>query len=194
MISEPPNYDPVALWQKHSEFTPPSLQDMRRRADNFDAEIRRGRMIFATALVLHLAMSLLPNLTGLRTSFWWFGVIQFALLITWVTFIPFRNGMNNQFSLRFLISAADTPVFDFYRRQLIRRRDYFQDDARRTVQIIVLGFNFILYSVVYPKLFIVFGLPLLFFALLLYKRRKFELPKIQQELQLLDRWRKETNE
>jgi hypothetical protein len=80
---------------------------------------------------LHLALSLLPNLTGLPTTLWWVGVIRFALLITCVNFIPFRNDMDNRSSLGFLSAAADTPIFDFYRRQLIHRKDYFQDDARR---------------------------------------------------------------
>jgi hypothetical protein len=170
------------------------MHDLQRRSENFEAQHRRGHLIFVTAITLHLAVSLLPNLTGLPTSLWWVGVIRFALLIIWVSFIPFKQETDNHLSLGFLSAAADTPVFDFYRRQLVRRRDYFQDNSRRTIQIVVFGLSFVLYSAVYPRLFILFGLPLLFFALLVYKRRKFELPKIQQELQLLDRWRKENNE
>jgi len=41
MISEPPEYDPIAIWQNQQKHVPPSFQDILMRARRFEARNRR---------------------------------------------------------------------------------------------------------------------------------------------------------
>ena len=187
MISEPPEYDPITVWQSQRQHDVPSQQDILRRSREYEAKIRRASVIFGVALLLHLALSITEDIGGFKGRIWWVGVIRFALMIVWVYNIPSSAGRRDSSSLMFLTSSAITPVFDFYRRQLQHRRDYFRDDYRRILQVGLIGVGFVLYSIFYPSLFLVFGIPLAVCAVLIYKRRQLELPKIQEELELLDR-------
>jgi hypothetical protein len=118
------------------------------------------------------------------------GVIRFALLLVWVAYIPIQPLLSSGNSLSIFSPDAGTiPVFDFYRRQLERRRDYFQDDYRKVIQLVIVGFAFILYSVLYPRLFLVFGIPIAVCGIVFHRRRSRELPQIQREIEILDRLR-----
>jgi hypothetical protein len=192
MILDPPNYDPITVWQSQTEHSTPRQEELLRRAGQFKATNRRGSLVFAMAFILHLGISLTEDFAGVRASIWWIGVIRFALMIVWVYYLPFSTSGTNKASPISLRDAGLTPVLDFYRRELERRRDYFQDDYRKVVQWILLGAGFTLYSIFYPKLFLVFAVPLAIWAVLLYKRRVSELPEIQRELAALDRLQKES--
>jgi hypothetical protein len=191
MILEPPDYDPITVWQSQTEHSAPTLEEILKRADQFKAKNRRGTFIFAVAFILYLGISLTEDFAGIKASIWWVGVIRFALLIVWVYYLPLKTSSTDNSSLIFLRPAI-TPVLDFYRRELERRRDYFQDDYRRVLQLVFLGIAFTLYSVFYPSLFLIFGIPLAVWAVLLYQRRKGVLPQIQREIETLDRLQKES--
>jgi hypothetical protein len=192
MISEPPNYDPITVWQSQTEHSTPALEDVLKRAHQFKAKDRRAAFIFGAAFILHIAISLTEDFAGVEGRLWWVGVIRFALLTVWVYYLPFRTFGTNNSSPISLRVAAMTPVLDFYRRELVRRRDYFRDDYRGVLQLVLLGAAFIIYSVFYPRLFLVFSIPLAVWTVLLYKRRKDELPQIQREIETLDRLQKES--
>ena len=190
MISEPPDYDPITVWQNQKEHSAPSLEQILMRANKFKAKNRRGAFIFGLAFGLHLAVSVAQDAAGMR-GIWWVGIIQFALLIVWVYYIPFKTSGADNLSPLSLRTAAMTPVFDFYRRQLEKHRDYLRDDTRGVVQLVIIGIAFALNSLLYPSLFLIFGIPLAVCAAVFYKRRRAELPRIQHELEILDRLRKE---
>ena len=188
MISEPPEYDPIAIWQNQQKHVPPSFQDILMRARRFEARNRRGVLIFSTALILHIAVSIVEDLSGTKSRIWWVGSIRFALMSVWIYFLPFSKSRTDGSSTLFLRGAANTPVLDFYRRQLRRRIDYFQDSLVRKVQIAALLVSFVLYSIFYPPLFLVSGVPFAILTILFYKRRLRELPAIQDELDVVNRF------
>ena len=180
-------YDPIVIWQRETEsIAVPPPTEIQSREQRFRAKRRLDFAIFLAAITLHLAVSLLEDFSGSNGSIWWVGVIRFALFATWVSFIPCRIASIDNSSLTDLRVAATTPVFDFYRRQLRRERDYFQDDFRKKFQVIALVLGTVIYSLVYPRLFLVFALPILVGGMKIYKRRTSELPEIQRELQMLD--------
>src|SRR5262245_40322240 len=109
MISEPPNYDPIAVWQSQTEHTAPTLEEVLKRAGQFKAKNRRGTFIFAVAFILHLGISLTEDFAGYAASIWWVGVIRFALLIVWVYYLPLKTSSTDNSSLIFLRIAAMTP-------------------------------------------------------------------------------------
>jgi hypothetical protein len=189
MIAEPPEFNPIAVWRNQTVPPAPSLEAIAARARAFAAKNRRHTLIFSIALALHVTVSVIEDATVAKGSIWWLGVIRFALFVTWVVYIPFRK---DEASLTSLRVAALTPVLDFYRTQLERQRDYFQDDLRRKTQFIALGVGFILYSLFYPSLFLVFGIPIIAGAAIFYKLRRSELPEIQRELGTLRRLQKES--
>ena len=191
MISEPPEYDPKTIWQSQKQHSIPSFEEILMRAHRLKEKNRRRAVIFATALILHLAVSVVEDIAGVDGSLWWVGVIRFALLVVWVYYIPSAPlGIYNSSPLS-LRTIAMTPVFDFYRTQLERRRDYFQDGYRTQLQSVLLCAGFILYSIVYPRPFLVFGIPIAIVSALLYKRRNRELPEIKREIDALNRFEKD---
>src|SRR5262245_41362694 len=108
MILEPPNYDPIAVWQSQTEHSAPTLEEICRRARQFNARNRRDALIFAAAFILHFAISLTEDFAGVSASIWWVGVIRFALLIVWVYYIPFKSSDTDNSSPIFLRVAAMT--------------------------------------------------------------------------------------
>jgi hypothetical protein len=191
MISEPPEYDPKTIWQSQTQYSIPSFEEIRMRAHRLMEKNRRGAVIFAAALILYLALSVGEDVAGVDGPLWWIGVIRFALLVVWVYYIPSASPAIFNSSPLSLRTIAMTPVFDFYRTQLERRRDYFQDGYRMQLQSVLLGAGFILYSIAYPRLFLVFGIPIAIGSALLYKRRNCELPEIKREIEALNRFEKD---
>src|SRR5262245_53491517 len=126
MILEPPDYDPITVWQSQTEHSAPTLEAILKRADQFKAKNRRGTFIFALAFILYLGISITEDFAVIKAGIWWVGVIRFALLIVWVYYLPLNASSSDNSALIFLRPAV-TPVLDFYRRELERRRDYFQD-------------------------------------------------------------------
>ena len=187
MTNQPPDFDPIAVWQNTREHSAPSLEELMDRANQLRERQRRDGLIFVIAFVLHLVVSLGEDFLGIEGNLWWVGVIRFALLLLWITYIPFPIGSLDNPSLTVLRIAGTTPVVDFYRSQLLRRRDYFRDDNRRVFQWIGILGGSTLYSILYPRLFVVFAIPLAVGATLIYRRRQRELPEIQRELDELER-------
>ena len=70
MISEPPEYDPIAVWQNQTERTAVSMDDVLRSAHRLEAKNRRDRLVFGIALSLHLAVSITEDFAGIKTSIW----------------------------------------------------------------------------------------------------------------------------
>jgi hypothetical protein len=193
MISEPPEYDPVTIWQSQAPQSVPSLEDVLMRSRRFQTQNRRHALIFSIALGLHLFVSIAEDLAGTKSTIWWVGAIRFLLMTIWVYFLPFNTARNDQSSTLFLREAATTPVLDFYKRQLQKQRDYFQDNFVRKLQIVFLIVSFILYSIFYPPVFLFFGFPFAIVVAVFFKRRQRQLPRLQEELETLARYLKEEN-
>jgi hypothetical protein len=191
MIADTPEFDPIAVWQGQASPSAPLVEDITERARAFEARNRRRAIVFGLALGLHLAVSLVEDARVAKGSIWWVGVIRFALFTTWVLYLPFRPGDADDVSRTSLRLSGLTPVLDFYRRQLERQRNYFQDDHHRKTRFIALAVGFVLYSIFYPSLFLVFGIPIIVGAAAFYRRRRAEAPEIQHELEILQRLRKE---
>jgi len=181
------HFDPIAAWQNASDTAAPSLEEISSRAQRFQAKARRNAIIFSVAFVVYVAISLGEDLAGIEGSLWWVGVIRYALFLTWVLYMPFRVGSIDESSLAFLRLSGTTPVLDFYRRQLQRQRDFFRDNSQRMVQFVAIVFGTTIYCVVYPRLFLVFAVPIIVASVLIYQRRRTELPQIQTELEALDK-------
>jgi hypothetical protein len=192
MIAE--EFNPITVWQSQTSLPAPTMEQIDMRARSFERKNRRRNLVFCIALSMHLGVSLVEDATDAKGAIWWIGVLRFALFITWVAYIPFRSHDKDASSLTFLRIVALTPVLEFYRKQLEQQRDYFQDDYRRKTQFIAIGAGFILYSIFYPSLFLVFGIPIVIGAAVFYKRRRDELPEIRRELAELRRLQKEESQ
>src|SRR5262245_36971270 len=127
-------FDPAALWRSATESPRPSLDEIRIRAQQFRTKGRRNAVVFAVAFVLYLIVSLGEDFVDIEGSLWWVGVIRYVLFLTWILYMPFKVGGIDESSLAYLRFSGNTPVLDFYRRQLQRQRDFFRDNVQRMVQ------------------------------------------------------------
>ena len=192
MIPEPPNHDPLAVWQSHTDVAVPSLQEILARAAGFEAKTRRRSLFFWIAAALYLAVSITEDFAGVKGSIWWVGVIRFGLFVLWVLYIPFRTRAADEPLQTFSRLAGTTPVLEVYRRQLVRLREYFRDSYRGKLQAGLLAVGFIIYSIFYPTLFLIFGVPLALVGTVAFKRRRNEIFAIEREIETLDSLQKES--
>ena len=192
MIPEQPNHDPLAVWQSRKDDAVPSLQEISARAGEFKAQNRRRSLIFWIAAALYLAVSITEDFAGIKRNIWWVGVIRFGLFVLWVLYIPFRKGTEDDSLQTFSRIAGTTPVLEGYRRSLVRRRDYFRDSYRAKLQVGLLVIGFVIYSIFYPALFLIFGVPSAIAGVVAFKRRRNEISEIEREIDALHRFKKES--
>ena len=188
MTTDQPDHDPLAVWQSQAEDGAPSLREISARARRFEAQNRRRTSIFWIAAALYMAVSITEDFRGSKGTIWWIGAIRFGLFVSWVLYIPFLKGTSDE-SLR-IVGA--TPVLDTYRASLQRRRDYFRDSYRARLQPGLLLAGFVIYSIFYPPLFLIFGVPTAVAGAVAFKRWRIEISEIEQEIELLDRFQKES--
>jgi hypothetical protein len=191
MSDEHPEYDPKALWQQESEHARLSMEEIVARSEELKRKNRRDMATFSVALLLYAAISITEDISNIEGNLWWVGAIRFALLIVWVYYLPVGFAGTNYLSPIQLQTSGMTPSFEFYRKQLERRRDYFGDGYRTGLQWAFLTLGIVLFSIAYPPLFLLFGIPLAITAAVVFIRKKREMPHIQREIETLNRLTKQ---
>jgi hypothetical protein len=194
MPNEPPAYDPRSIWQNQkTEPVNMSLQLIRRQARKFQTASRmRVLTLCAMALLLFVA-----GVWGLAKTHETVPRVGWGLLIAWALYVPYQ-AHKRIWPRKFAGDAPLTTCVQFYRTELMRRRDYLLHVWRWFLGPLFVGIGVI----VVPAVIKALGNPQLllkaapFFTLLaiwlviFFPLRRREQRELQEEIDELDAFQK----
>src|SRR5262249_20173567 len=120
------NNDPKHIWTNQpTDQRIVSVREIRNLAKARYVGRRWKRIVFSSALILNLAISILPRVIGTRPQpehAGWIGMIWFASLATWI--LGFRYYVAPR-PVGLDLNTGQLSGLEFYRRELLAQVDYF---------------------------------------------------------------------
>jgi hypothetical protein len=185
MNGNPEPNDARRIWlsQTTEGFTPP-IEEVRRRAARSKAKARRARLTAIVAVTVNFiavaAVLVAPSGHPARP---WLEALQLVSLVVWfIYFTPEQAAEWNRMLTLDLDSRR--PCLDFYRRELVIRRDRYRWNLKVVPLVGILLVPFV-YRRYLAQAAILLGLAAAFF-IIAYVRKKRDVPRIQSEIADLD--------
>ena len=186
MNGNPESNDARQIWltQTTEGITPP-VEEVRRRAARSRAKARRARLTAVVAAAVNLvavaAVLIAPSGHPLRP---WLEALQLVSIIAWfIYFTPEQAAEWNRL-LTLDLDSKRRPCLDFYRRELVIRRDRYRWNLKVVPLVGILLVPFV-YRRYLAQAAILLGLATAFF-IIAYVRKNRDVPRIEAEIADLD--------
>jgi hypothetical protein len=186
MNGNPEPNDARRIWlsQTTEGITPP-VEEVRRRAARSRAKARRARLTAIVAVAVNLiavaAVLVAPSGHPARP---WLEALQLTSLIVWFIYFTPEQAAEWNRMLTLGLDSKRSPCLDFYRRELVIRRDRYRWNLKVVPLVGILLVPLLLrrYLAQAAILFVVSAV----FFIIAYVRMKREVPRIQSEIAELD--------
>jgi hypothetical protein len=186
MNGNPEPNDARRIWlsQTTEGITPP-VEEVRRRAARSRAKARRARLTAIVAVAVNFiavaAVLVAPSGHPARP---WLEALQLASLVLWFFYFTPQQAAEWNRLLTLDLDSKRSPCLDFYRRELVIRRDRYRWNLKAVPLVVILLVPFVLRRYLVQAA-IMSGL-LLVFLTIAYVRKKRDVPRIQAEIADLD--------
>jgi hypothetical protein len=165
-----------------------TIDQIRQRARRSKKRERRDQTVRIGAAMLWILSAVASLMLGFPHPLrGWINGIQLLAIVVWFAFSgPQALERPVVMGLQLASNLGATSCLDFYRRELLERRERLRRNFKSVPILAVFAVAFTVFGANYRDLAAFFGSLLIVVLLVLYARLRREYPKIQAELEELD--------
>src|SRR5688572_11799396 len=121
--------DPRAIWQNQTtEGVTLSVPEIQHRAKRLERQMNQGIRIMWGAFALHVAVDAFGRAPAIQEFSAWWGLLDLVTLMMFLLYWPYQYARRSDWPPSVVPSASPLPGLDYYRRQLITRRDLVSEE------------------------------------------------------------------